>query len=60
MNIWTFVGVGGIVSSLLSVSLAKEIPTFRGGHAQKYEAVPTCDESGVTIHEIDLDNIYDA
>lgn len=56
MNIWTFVGVGGIVGSLMLVSLAKE---FRG-EQQKYESIPPSDESGTTIHEIDLDDIHDA
>lgn len=60
INIWTFVGVGGVVGSLLLVSLAKEIPAFQEVRAQNYVAVPTCEEGGVTVHEIDLDDIYDA
>lgn len=65
MNLWTFLGVGGVVSSLLLVSLAKEIPAFRGAHAQKqqqqqdHQAVPGYEDGGVTIHEIDLDDMID-
>lgn len=61
MNTWTFVGVGSVVGSLTLVSLAKELPTFHLlRRKQRYEAVPVCDESGVTVHEIDLDSLYDS
>lgn len=63
MNVWTFVGVGSVVGSLTLVSLAREIPTFRllGRRGQRrYEAIPVFDENGVTIHEIDLDSLYDS
>lgn len=58
LNIWTFVGVGGVVGSLIMVSLAKELPALRRKNAQSYEAIPT-EENGTTVHEIDLDDIYD-
>lgn len=59
LNLWTFVGVGGVVGSLIMVSLAKELPALRRKHTQRYESIPT-EESGTTIYEIDLDDIYDA
>lgn len=60
MNIWTFVGIGGVVGSLILVSLAKEVPAFRGPTLQTCEAVPTCDDGGRTVYEIDLVDIYNA
>lgn len=61
MNVWTFVGVGSVVGSLALVSLAKEMPTFRLlRRDQSYETLSMCDESGTTVHEIDLDNLYDS
>lgn len=59
MNAWTFVGVASVIGSLTLVSLAKEIPRF---HRRKgrYEAVPAVDDNGVTVHEIDLDDLYDS
>lgn len=59
MNIWTFVGVGGVVGSLILVSMAKEITVFQTTHTSKYETVPIGDENGMTIYEVDLDDIYD-
>lgn len=63
MNVWTFVGVGSVVGSLTLVSLARELPTLRRlRRKERYEAIPILDEheGGVTIHEIDLDNLYDS
>lgn len=59
LNIWTLAGIGGVVGSLLLVSLAKEIPAFGRARPRNYEAAPTCDESGTTLYEVDLDTIYD-
>lgn len=59
LNMWTFAGIGGVVGSLVLVSLAKEIPAFRGANVQNYEAVPTGDDNGATTYEVDLDDIYD-
>lgn len=59
MNIWTFIGVGGVVGSLILVSMAKEISTFQRTYPTKYETVPVDDEIGMTIYEVDLDEIYD-
>lgn len=59
MNIWTFVGVGGVVGSLVLVSLAKEIPSLRTKNVHDYEAIQAPDEDGMTIHEINLDDLYD-
>ncbi|KAF3768728.1 hypothetical protein M406DRAFT_251067 [Cryphonectria parasitica EP155] len=58
MNVWTFVGVGSVIGSLTLVSLAKEIPAF-GRTKQRYETLPIIDDNGVTVHEIDLDSLYD-
>lgn len=61
MNVWTFVGVGSVVGSLALVSLAKEMPDFRIlAQKERYEAIPACDENGITVHEIDLDGLYDS
>lgn len=59
MNIWTFVGVGGVVGSLIMVSLAKEIPALRRKTRQDYQAVPATDVAGSTVYEIDLEDMYD-
>lgn len=61
MNVWTFVGVASVVGSLVLVSLAKEMPDLRRlGPKERYETIPACDENGVTVHEIDLDALYDS
>lgn len=59
MNIWTFIGVGGVVGSLILVSMAKEMPAFQRTRSSKYETVPVGDDNGMTIYEVDLDDIYD-
>ncbi|KAJ4386737.1 hypothetical protein N0V93_009635 [Gnomoniopsis smithogilvyi] len=58
LNIWTFAGIGGVVGSLVLVSLAKEIPAYRRASGQGYAAVLTCDENGATVYDVDLDDIY--
>lgn len=60
LNIWTFVGIGGVVGSLVLVSLAKEMPVLRRKDAQTYEAVLTSEpENGMSSHDIDLDDMFD-
>lgn len=59
INMWTFIGVSGVVGSLILVSMAKEITAFQRAPSSKHETVPVDDDNGMTIYEVDLDDIYD-
>lgn len=56
LNIWTFVGVGSVVGSLLLVTLAKEVETFRRAKTH-YEAVPILNDTRTLIDDFDLESL---
>lgn len=56
LNVWTLIGVGSVVCSLVLVSLAKEVTTTRMQGRTQYGMIPHCSADGT--RDIDLESLY--
>lgn len=56
LNVWTLVGVGSVVCSLILVSLAKEATASGMKDGVQYETVTP--SAGIDTQDIDLESLY--